>query len=391
MSEEQVVAQEGTETQDVQAQFNPFDETSWVEAAPTAAPQGEETQAAQATAAQTTVEENKQSDTVDYSAFVKETFGFESVDEIKSAIDEYKVLKSTPKTEVQFSNEISKNLYQALLEGKESEVYSYLAEKQKVDRLANLEVTDAKSGLEILAAKLANQYKELTPDEIEYKLSKQYRIPEQPVRDDYDTDEDYERKLSAWQKEKSLVEKEIIVDAKIAKPEIAKIELVLPDVLKGSEKQATQQEQGVQVDPAVRQKYLETLEKEYNLFDGFKVAAKDEDVEVAVAYTPTNEEKLALKNVLENFNADEFLGSMWISDEGKFNTKQAMEDLYLLQNKEKVFQKIANEAVSQFKVGLIKAKKNINLTSTSGGAYQGNTNGQAEIPADAVAYFFENS
>lgn len=391
MSEEQVVAQEGTETQDVQAQFNPFDETSWVEAAPTAAPQGEETQVAQATATQTTVEENKQTNTVDYSAFVKETFGFESVDEIKSAIDEYKVLKSTPKTEVEFSNEISKNLYQALLEGKESEVYSYLAEKQKVDRLANLEVTDAKSGLEILAAKLANQYKELTPDEIEYKLSKQYRIPEQPVRDDYDTDEDYERKLSAWQKEKSLVEKEIIVDAKIAKPEIAKIELVLPDVLKSSEKQATQQEQGVQVDPAVRQKYLETLEKEYNLFDGFKVAAKDEDVEVAVAYTPTNEEKLALKNVLENFNADEFLGSMWISDEGKFNTKQAMEDLYLLQNKEKVFQKIANEAVSQFKVGLIKAKKNINLTSTSGGAYQGNTNGQAEIPADAVAYFFENS
>jgi primosomal protein N'' len=391
MSEEQVVAQEGTETQDVQAQFNPFDETSWVEAAPTAAPQGEETQVAQATATQTTVEENKQTNTVDYSAFVKETFGFESVDEIKSAIDEYKVLKSTPKTEVEFSNEISKNLYQALLEGKEAEVYSYLAEKQKVDRLANLEVTDAKSGLEILAAKLANQYKELTPDEIEYKLSKQYRIPEQPVRDDYDTDEDYERKLSAWQKEKSLVEKEIIVDAKIAKPEIAKIELVLPDVLKSSEKQATQQEQGVQVDPAVRQKYLDTLKKEYNLFDGFKVAAKDEDVEVAVAYTPTNEEKLALKNVLENFNADEFLGSMWISDEGKFNTKQAMEDLYLLQNKEKVFQKIANEAVSQFKVGLIKAKKNINLTSTSGGAYQGNTNGQAEIPADAVAYFFENS
>ncbi len=391
MSEEQVVAQEGTETQDVQAQFNPFDETSWVEAAPTAAPQGEETQVAQATATQTIVEENKQPDTVDYSAFVKETFGFESVDEIKSAIDEYKVLKSTPKTEVEFSNEISKNLYQALLEGKEAEVYSYLAEKQKVDRLANLEVTDAKSGLEILAAKLANQYKELTPDEIEYKLSKQYRIPEQPVRDDYDTDEDYERKLSAWQKEKSLVEKEIIVDAKIAKPEIAKIELVLPDVLKSSEKQATQQEQGVQVDPAVRQKYLETLEKEYNLFDGFKVAAKDEDVEVVVTYAPTNEEKLALKNVLENFNADEFLGSMWISDEGKFNTKQAMEDLYLLQNKEKVFQKIANEAVSQFKVGLIKAKKNINLTSTSGGAYQGNTNGQAEIPADAVAYFFENS
>ncbi len=391
MSEEQVVAQEGTETQDVQAQFNPFDETSWVEAAPTAAPQGEETQVAQATATQTTVEENKQTNTVDYSAFVKETFGFESVDEIKSAIDEYKVLKSTPKTEVEFSNEISKNLYQALLEGKEAEVYSYLAEKQKVDRLANLEVTDAKSGLEILAAKLANQYKELTPDEIEYKLSKQYRIPEQPVRDDYDTDEDYERKLSAWQKEKSLVEKEIIVDAKIAKPEIAKIELVLPDVLKSSEKQATQQEQGVQVDPAVRQKYLDTLKKEYNLFDGFKVAAKDEDVEVVVTYAPTNEEKLALKNVLENFNADEFLGSMWISDEGKFNTKQAMEDLYLLQNKEKVFQKIANEAVSQFKVGLIKAKKNINLTSTSGGAYQGNTNGQAEIPADAVAYFFENS
>ena len=392
MTEEQAVAQEGVDTQEQQVGFDPFDDSSWVEAAPTDAPQGSTETAAQATAA--TAEEPKKEEVSapDFSGFVKETFGFESVDEVKSVIDEYKTLKATPKTEVEFQNEVTKNLYKALLEGKESEVYQFLAEKQKVERLASLEIKDAQTGLEILAAKLQNQYKDLTPDEVEYKLSKMYSIPEQPERGEYETDDEYEAKLSKWQKEKSLVEKEIMIEAKLAKPEIEKLkgELVLPDIFKSSETSA-QQEQGVQVDPQVRQKYLETLEKEYNLFDGFKVTAKDEDVEVAVAYAPTTDEKVALKAELENFNADEFLGSMWISDDGKFNTPQAMADLYLLKNKEKVFQKIANEAVAQFKVGLIKAKKNINLTSTSGGAYQGNTNGQAEIPADAVAYFFENS
>jgi hypothetical protein len=136
---------------------------------------------------------------------------------------------------------------------------------------------------------------------------------------------------------------------------------------------------------------LETLEKEYNLFDGFKVTAKDEDVEVAVAYAPTADEKLALKAELENFNADEFLGSLWIDENSKFNTQQAMADLYLLKNKERVFQKIANEAVAQFKVGLIKAKKNINLTSTSGGAYTGANSSQNEIPVEVLNHIWDNA
>ena len=223
MTEEQAVAQEGVDTQEQQVEFNPFDSSSWVEAAPTDAPQGSTETAAQATAA--TAEEPKKEEVSapDFSGFVKETFGFESVDEVKSVIDEYKTLKAAPKTEVEFQNEVTKNLYKALLEGKESEVYQFLSEKQKVERLASLEIKDAQTGLEILAAKLQNQYKDLTPDEVEYKLSKMYSIPEQPERGEYDTDEEYDAKLSKWQKEKSLVEKEIMIEAKLAKPEIEKL------------------------------------------------------------------------------------------------------------------------------------------------------------------------
>jgi hypothetical protein len=107
--------------------------------------------------------------------------------------------------------------------------------------------------------------------------------------------------------------------------------------------------------------YEKTLNSEFQSFNGFNVSVKDEDVEIPITFNVGEEEKLAMRNELEDFDSDGFLENRWFDEDGKPNVKQIMADKYLLENRDKIFSKIANEAASQRLLAHLKKNGNINI------------------------------
>ena len=100
-----------------------------------------------------------------------------------------------------------------------------------------------------------------------------------------------------------------------------------------------------------------------NSFDGFNVNYKDEDVQFDGKYSLTPEDKASLSNTLNEFDLEEFYGARYFKD-GSYNTKQLAEDVYFLQNRDKIVNAMVTQAVSKAKMDLLKSMKNIDFNDT---------------------------
>jgi len=114
-----------------------------------------------------------------------------------------------------------------------------------------------------------------------------------------------------------------------------------------------------------RDSYLKALNGSYQNFKGFSVTAKDGDVQLPVEYTINPEELSASKQELENLNVDAFFESRWFDEKGDPNITLMQEDLYLLRNRDKIFQKIANEAAAQRFLHHQKVQNNVKLNGVN--------------------------
>jgi hypothetical protein len=156
-----------------------------------------------------------------------------------------------------------------------------------------------------------------------------------------------------------------MIEAKVLKPEIEKLrsEITLPDIYNESAREAQSQEE-FEIMQEARSIYERTLDSEFQSFNGFNVSVKDEDVEIPISFNVAEEERLAIKNDLEDFDTDLYFENRWFNKEGKPNVQQIMADKYLLENREKIFSKIANEAASQRLLAHLKKNGNININQT---------------------------
>jgi hypothetical protein len=109
-----------------------------------------------------------------------------------------------------------------------------------------------------------------------------------------------------------------------------------------------------------REQYVSSLSEGLKQFDGFNVSYKDEDVQFDGKYSLTPEEKAGLTNSLQQFDLEEFYGGRYYKD-GKYDTKQLAEDVYFLQNRDKIVNSLITQAVSKSKSDLLKAMKNIDF------------------------------
>jgi hypothetical protein len=339
------------------AQSNPFSEDSWSEQ-PIVAEQKNEA----ATTETVTTEKVKteQAAVVDFNSYLKEKFGFENEEQ---ALTEFQKLKETPKpTELKFGNEESEKFFNLLKDGKEDDVYSFLTEKKRVERLSNAEVTDTNVASEIVKFNLQKKYKDLSEDEIEYKFNKQFGVPEKPEQGLDETDEEYELKISSWEKEKKLAEKELIIEAKLLKPELDKYRpsLELPELPKAENLDEQNKEDFAKWEQA-RKQYEEQLESSYQSFKGISVTAKNEEVEIPVSFVPSDEEKAVFKEKLKTFDQNEYFGKRWINEDGSVKVEQMMNDIYLLENQEKAHQKLVNETAAKMLEHQVKKLGNINV------------------------------
>jgi len=293
----------------------------------------------------------------DPNQFVKERFGFESVEQ---AEEEFKRFKE-PKEEFKFQDDMSKTLFDAIKEGKTDDVYQILNQQKRLDKLISNELTPDLA-VDIIKTNIQNRYKDLTSDEVDLLFYDQYFVPSKPEQSYDESDEDYATKVKTWQSQVDYLDKKMMIEAKVIRPELTKLksELKLPDIY-GEAQQEAESREAVEKMQQARSFYEKTLDSDFQSFSGFTVSVKDEDVEIPISFNVAEDERLAMKNSLADFDSDSYFGERWFAEDGKPKVQQMMADKYLLENYNKILQKVANEAASQRMLAHLKKTGNINI------------------------------
>ena len=306
---------------------------------------------------ETKVEEPSSASSFDPNQFVKERFGFESVEQ---AEEEFKKFKE-PKEEFKFQDDMSKTLFDAIKEGKTDDVYQILNQQKKLDKLISSELTPDLA-VDIIKTNIQNKYKDLTSDEVDLLFYDQYFVPSKPEQSYDESDEDYATKVKTWQSQVDYLDKKMMIEAKVIRPELTKLksELKLPDIYGEAQQEANSREELENMQQA-RSVYEKTLDSDFQSFSGFTVSVKDEDVEIPISFNVAEDERLAMKNSLTDFDSDSYFGERWFAEDGKPKVQQIMADKYLLENYNKILQKVANEAASQRMLAHLKKTGNINI------------------------------
>jgi len=296
----------------------------------------------------------------DPNQFVKERFGFESVEE---AENQFKKLKEQ-QSGFEFKDDVSKTLFDAIKEGKADDVYQVLNQQKRLDKLTTAEL-NTELAIEIVKENLKQKHKELNEEEVELLFYDKFFVPLKPEQSFDETDEDYSNKVKAWEAQVDYTEKKLMIEAKMTRSELEKLksEIRLPDIYNEAGRNAQYQEDFELMQQA-RSTYEQTLNSDFQSFSGFNVSVKDEDVEIPIAFNVAEEERLAMKNQLDDFDTDSYFEGRWFNKDGKPNVQQIMADKYLLENRDKIFSKIANEAASQRLLAHLKKNGNININQT---------------------------
>lgn len=300
---------------------------------------------------------------LDVNDYFKREFGLDAT-EFRSKWEEYNKPKeeATPQ-EIQWANEESRRFFESLREGKEDDVYNYLNQKKQLERLEKYDVVDANQAAEIIRTNLQFKYKDLSTQEIDRLFARQYSMPPKPEQTDLQTDEDHAAEMERWQRQVQEKQQDMIIDAKLAKPELSKFksEIILPDIQKQQVQPTEPTQEELAAAEAGRKAYLGAVESAYQNFKGYSITAKDGEVQLPISYNVSPEELGASKQTLENFEVNKFFGPRWFDEKDNPRVNLIQEDLYLLQNRDAIFQKIASEAARQMKAHFIKSQNNINL------------------------------
>lgn len=338
----------------------------------------------QQTATTTTTTDTEE--VMDINDWLKKEFEIDNVDGFKTQWNELRKIKEQSAQqqpqEIKWANDESKKFFDLLKDGKEDEIYSYLNQKKQIERLEKFDISDVNQASEIIKANLQFKYKDLTPQQIDRLYQRQYALPDKPQQN-LESDEEYAQVLANWQRQVQEREQDIMIDAKIAKPELAnyKTQIVLPDIpgLNNNGQQGPTQED-LAAQEFFRNSFNQKLETDYRNFKGYNTVAKDGVVELPISYNLNDDEKLAFNSTVQKAvtNITSFLDNDlgWWDDQSKsFNINKMQEDLYLLLNKEKVLSKIAGEAAAQRYDHHLKSSNNINLKGV---------NNQMDIPTGPV-------
>lgn len=164
----------------------------------------------------------------------KEKFGYDTPETAIKEIEELRAYKATPIVpEIKFENERSEKIFKAIAAGKLSEVHSLLDEELKIDKLGAAELNkDTAADIVKLAMQLKYRDQKLSPQEIDYKFKKQFAIPPKPIQSSTEDQEEYDARLQTWQSVVEDKEMELMIEAKLARPELqnTKQKLVFPEI-----------------------------------------------------------------------------------------------------------------------------------------------------------------
>lgn len=271
-----------------------------------------------------------------------------------------------------FANDESKRVADYISQGKIDDVYSVLHEQR---RLADLDKMD-----DAQALKLALEYKNpnFTAEDIHEEVASRYQAekPDEPVEDDY-LDEDayklarkqYDKELGKYEKEQKKLDRQLKLDAQAARETLSsyKKDIILPEINPAAAAQDGPSEEDMAAIKKMRQDYLDSLTKTSAEFKEIPFEVNDEGVTFKGSFQIEDGERAALaKDLAEKNVIDDILLPRYDKG-GVYDTKQLMEDIYWLNNKEKIIKNYIRQAIAQTSMDQLKALKNIDLNQAARG------------------------
>jgi len=333
-----------------------------------AEPQTEQTQE---TVEQTTEETSQVENTVDASGEPAEQqtqVQDDSQPEVKQAAQteqqEFISLPESTYEEQQFQQEDQVNL--ADLD--EDALYEYLSLK-KTDYST---VPD----IDVVAGFISSEHPNWDTDDIEFELEQKYgsalfedkidlsEIDKDVYPDEYKEAVKINKEIDKAQKllKRDALEKRDELEALKQNIQLPTSGNKQPDnnVSKPSEEE-TQQGLSQEQIQYLQQQWLDSVERDVPSVNEFKFNLGDEEV----SYKVTEVEQQQLVQKMRDFNAESYLVDRgWVNQDGTPNVKKITEDVYILENAEKMFKSGWTQAKEKAKMDIIgKDIKNINLGS----------------------------
>lgn len=273
----------------------------------------------------------------------------------------------------EWNNEMAKTIYDSLVSGDISQLADIMYEQKVLSELDKMDEN------EVLMLKMAYDYPDWTPDEIQEEFNSKYSV-DSDFDDSLLTDEEIASKKKQIEKQQKAIAREIKKDVREAKDylQTLKQDISFPDILSQVQQApqqtvnpeeyvnqylTAQQEEQAKAYQQAREMFEKSVEDGLRSFEGFNVNYKDEDVQFDGKFSLTQEEKAQLQDTMKAFDLESFYGNRYYK-EGKYDTKQLAEDIYFLQNRDKVVNSMVTQAVSKAKADLLKSMKNIDYSNS---------------------------
>lgn len=383
MSTEQTVIEEQSTNEQINASANPFAEASWADPSVKV-----ENQSTESFSNQSQSNQEPESEIYDANEYLKNKLGFDDWESAATQIDEMRNRKG-----IDFENDESRKYYEYAKEQKEDELYKFLDEKRKIDRLSNSEIKDTTTAAEIIKLSMYQKNKELDASEVDFLFNEKFQRPEKPEQKFDELDSEYESRLSTWESRTNEIDKKLIIEAKLAKPELEKIKsnLILPDITSRQREPELSQEV-LDAQRRYMDNYHSSVNDTINSFEGFSATVKDEGVDFSVAYVPSYEEKQAVANQMKEFadnnlDANMIFAERWVKDDGTIDVRQMTKDLFLIQNEGKITQKYVNDAANKRLAMHLKKQSNIDFSSSNQSGTFSPDNSRTEMDKLAALMF----
>lgn len=283
---------------------------------------------------------------------IKQKFGYESHEAAIKEIEELRAFKEQPRLpEFVFQSEDDARILKALAAGKRDELREFLNREAQIQQLVSGDVTK-ETAAQIVKLKMQLTNKDLTQQEIDYRYKKQFGVPPQPVRGMDEEDDEYNGRMAQWQEVVNDREMDLIIEAKMARPDIekAKGQLSVPEIETPVDEGYAQYQQMLaqkaQDDAATRQAYKSLTAKAIET----KLNFKDEANKIEFEFQFEPDAEGFTKAVETACDADLFWQTFTNSD-GTPNRQKFLDAIYYANNKDKVIM----SAINQGKNAAIKA------------------------------------
>lgn len=273
---------------------------------------------------------------------IREKFSYQTPEDAIKEIEEYRKFKENPVAEIEFENDASRKLFEAIKGGKQKEAYAILAEQETLDSYTSNEIS--KENAEDII-KLGMKYKfGLSNPEVDHKYKKQFSIPKEPIQGVDDDADEFSEKHNEWKNQVADIEMDKIIEAKGYRPELEarKSKLILPEIEAEVDQDYLQWKKSQEIDPAIEAERVAELKSYTPKTIETKINFNDEANKIAfeAQYEPTVEDLGKTVEMMTDIN--KFYG-LFIGQDGKPDRKGFAKALHMAVNYDKVLQTVMNQ------------------------------------------------